>query len=74
AGQKIFMDFEDISERVIADDTLLLCSDGLSGELNDEEIEKLLSLPDNHLLLVEDAKKRGGSDNVSVIVMKYNIE
>jgi protein phosphatase len=71
AGQKIFIDFEDISERIITDDTLLLCSDGLSGELSDEEIEKILTMPENYSVLVDEAKKRGAKDNVSVIVMKY---
>lgn len=71
AGQKIFMDFEDISERTITEDTLLLCSDGLSGELSDEEIEKILTLPESYMALIDEAKKRGAKDNVSVVVMQY---
>jgi protein phosphatase len=71
AGEIIFMDFEDISERVINEDTLLLCSDGLSGELEDEEIERILSTPLSHISLVEAAKKMGAKDNVSVVVISY---
>ena len=71
AGENIFMDFEDISERIINEDTLLLCSDGLSGELSDEEIERILSTPLSHISLVEAAKKMGGKDNVSVVVLNY---
>ncbi len=73
AGQKIFMDFEDISERIITDDILLLCSDGLSGEMSDEEIEKLLTVLESYLALVDEAKKRGAKDNVSVIILKYQL-
>jgi protein phosphatase len=54
---------------------VLLCSDGLTGELHDREIEELLS---EHIasperaarLLVRLAVDRGGSDNVTVVVLR----
>jgi len=68
AGEKIFFDFEDISQRIINDDAIILCSDGLSSELTDEGIESLLSKSIDSALLIEAAKKNGGKDNISVII------
>lgn len=51
---------------------LLLCSDGLSGMLSDEEIEKTLSSFDNigeaADSLMEKALKAGGTDNVTIVL------
>lgn len=54
-----------------AGDTFLLCSDGLSGPVNDEEIgiiTKHLSPTDACQLLVNLANLRGGPDNVTVVI------
>jgi serine/threonine protein phosphatase PrpC len=57
-------------------DRLLLCSDGLSGELRDEEIAGVLR--ENRTLegaadaLIAAALAKGGSDNVSVVLMDYD--
>lgn len=56
-----------------AGDIFLLCSDGLSGQVNDEEIGVVLSVfPPNEAvrLLVDLANLRGGPDNITVIVAK----
>jgi len=51
----------------------LICSDGLSGELDDRTIAELLCVPaEPHevaRLLVETANHTGGRDNISVIVV-----
>ena len=56
---------------------LMICSDGLSEHLNDSEIAKLSgvgSLYDAARGLVEEAKKRGGRDNITVVMTeKHNI-
>lgn len=56
------------------DETLLLCSDGLSGEVADEVIERAFRITTDEQqlvdLLVEAALASGGADNVSVIVVK----
>ncbi len=39
---KIFIDFENYTDRLFSNDILLLCTDGLNGELTDEEIENAL--------------------------------
>jgi len=72
AGQKIFFDFEDISTRILDSDILLLCSDGLTGELTDVEIETILSQPDSMDILLNLAKDHGGKDNISIIVCEIN--
>jgi PPM family protein phosphatase len=52
-------------------DVVLLCSDGLTEEVDDVEIaEKMNSVPLEELpvVLVETAKNNGGSDNITVIL------
>jgi serine/threonine protein phosphatase PrpC len=56
------------------DDVLVLCSDGLNGMLDDEEIREILA---GHaepeaaaFALVEAAVKAGGIDNVTVVVIR----
>ncbi|WP_277183830.1 protein phosphatase 2C domain-containing protein [Caballeronia sp. BR00000012568055] len=54
-------------------DTFLLCSDGLSNELSEEEMADELAEPDCQLAaqrLLEIALSRGGRDNISVIVAR----
>ncbi|MDA8082228.1 MAG: protein phosphatase 2C domain-containing protein [Nitrospiraceae bacterium] len=58
-----------------AGDILLLCSDGLTGMLTDEEIGGILlrgkGRPGQVVdRLVEDANRKGGTDNISVIVIE----
>lgn len=72
AGEKIFFDFEDISTRILYKDILLLCSDGLSGELADEEIETILSQPQSIENLLKQAMDHGGKDNISIIACEIN--
>jgi len=54
-------------------DVFLLCSDGLSGQVGDHEIGKIVSaLPPEEAVraLVDLANLRGGPDNVTVIVVR----
>ena len=55
------------------DDTFVLCSDGLTGHVRDEEIaETLLSAGDLDSAcerLVEMANGRGGEDNITVVLV-----
>ena len=55
-------------------DVYLLCSDGLTRELSDKDIEKLVlsapSLEDACELLVEAAKKVGGHDNITCLLVR----
>lgn len=54
-------------------DTYLLCSDGLSGQVKDDEIGRvLMALPPQEAVraLVDLANLRGGPDNITVIVVR----
>jgi serine/threonine protein phosphatase PrpC len=56
-------------------DRLLLCSDGLTHELQDDRIHDCLREPDTRKCarqLIDAALASGGSDNVSVIVVDAN--
>ena len=63
----------DIStQKLFKDDYILLCSDGLSGEVNDPELlQKLKSFGpmDACKNLVDLANERGGPDNITVIAV-----
>lgn len=55
-------------------DIMMLCSDGLHGEVPQEEIESILSrgagMNDTCALLVEEAIRYGGRDNITVVCVK----
>jgi protein phosphatase len=58
---------------VAAGDTYLMCSDGLSGPVKDEEMGMILgSMPPGEAVraLVDLANLRGGPDNITVIIAK----
>jgi serine/threonine protein phosphatase PrpC len=56
-------------------DWILLCSDGLSGELRDNEIAEVLgahpSLGGAADALIQGALVKGGSDNITVVLVEY---
>ena len=65
----------DVCERSLAaSDVLLLCSDGLNTMLPDEEIATVLTRAGDLVrmanLLVAEANRRGGLDNITVIVAR----
>ena len=62
------------AHRSRAGNTLLLCTDGLTKHVSDEEIESALARGDSAVStstkLVEDALAGGGTDNVTVVVVQ----
>ena len=66
------MDIDIFSVELEKNDQLLLCSDGLWGEVEDEDIEAILNHYDNPRLtcreLVRAAHHGGGKDNVTVVL------
>lgn len=69
AGCEGNLHVEDLTERLSDGDTLLICSDGLTDMLDDEEIEKILSESAQPASdLYEAACRNGGVDNVSIIL------
>lgn len=58
---------------ILPGDTYLICSDGLTGHVNDQEIGMICrSLPpaEASRLLVNLANLRGGTDNITVVVVR----
>jgi protein phosphatase len=57
-----------------ADDLLLLCSDGLSGKMNNEEMAAIVAesadLQEACTSLIKLANERGGEDNITVVLLK----
>lgn len=59
--------------RLRVGDTFLLCSDGLTGRVEDDEIAAILTylpLKEAGHLLVDLANLRGGPDNITVVLVK----
>lgn len=59
-------------------DFLLLCSDGLSNKVNNEEMAFILknddSLDQKALMLINMANDNGGEDNITLIILKFDDE
>ena len=60
-------------------DMLLLCSDGLSGKLRNEDIRQIIADSNNDLAaacsaLVAAANERGGEDNITVVLARFTGE
>ncbi|HEV2883569.1 MAG TPA: PP2C family serine/threonine-protein phosphatase [Pyrinomonadaceae bacterium] len=57
-------------------DTLLLCSDGLSGKLRSEDIQNIVSSNQDLVKacdeLIAEANNRGGEDNITVILARFS--
>lgn len=72
ATEKIKIDFFEVELR--ANDTILLCSDGLSNMVPDEKIYQIVLASDQveeiGKALVDEANKNGGQDNITTVVVK----
>ena len=60
-------------------DLFLLCSDGLSGEVSDQEIKKIMEnqtidLTNKANKLINAALALGGKDNITLILIEMNIQ
>ncbi|HEX4155002.1 MAG TPA: Stp1/IreP family PP2C-type Ser/Thr phosphatase [Acidobacteriaceae bacterium] len=65
---------EFFAERVDAGDLLLLCSDGLTRHVQDEEIGRVMGDGDLAAMcerLIALANERGGSDNITCVVARF---
>lgn len=71
-AEKVRADFFEVELR--ENDTILLCSDGLSNMVTDQRIYELVSASDQveniAKALIEEANKNGGQDNITAIVVK----
>jgi len=67
-----YMDIVKMTDDILPSDIYLLCSDGLSDMLNDQQIEVLLKSGANADALCHAAVEAGGYDNVSVCLIEVN--
>lgn len=70
AGTSAFADFIELTGQLLDEDLFLLCSDGLSDMLTDDQIEELLQYTPTAVHLIEAAKAAGGRDNISVVLLQ----
>jgi len=67
------LEVEELTLPLLAGDRLLLCSDGLSGMLDDDEIQGILADHSDPQAaadaLVDAANEAGGEDNITVVVL-----
>jgi len=72
AKKMVSIDFFDM--RLELNDVLLMCSDGLSNMLEDQEIEDIIKsgmdLPEIALELIGKANQNGGKDNIAVVLIE----
>lgn len=77
-SEKVEVGFYELSLK--SGDVILLCSDGLTDMVEDEEIEFIIANGDNLVAsandLVSEANSAGGKDNITVVLAKFsrNIE
>jgi len=70
---QVEVDAERVEGALQPGDTFLLCSDGLHGQVNDEELARLASGPDVERAcrdLIALANGRGGPDNITVLLTR----
>ncbi|MBR1735645.1 MAG: serine/threonine-protein phosphatase, partial [Firmicutes bacterium] len=59
--------------KMMKNDIILLCSDGLTGMLSDEELNNILNdesdINDKVQKMIEEANRNGGTDNITAIII-----
>jgi serine/threonine protein phosphatase PrpC len=75
-GARDTIDLDVIEHHFEPGDVAMLCSDGLHGMLNDQELARLLLAPAGSLeeaatRLIDAANEAGGRDNVTVVLLRY---
>ena len=66
------IDFGPAARMVLNEDAFLLCSDGLSDVLSDEEIEEILSVDGREETLLAAAVSKGSQDNISYVLVEIS--
>lgn len=74
-GARDTIDLDLVEHQLEPGDLLLLCSDGLHGMINDQEIGRILGtgadpLEDTSARLIDAANEAGGRDNVTVVLLR----
>ena len=74
-GARDTIDLDVVEHQLLAGDVVMLCSDGLHGMLNDQELGRILlpspgALEEATARLVDAANEAGGRDNVTVVLLR----
>jgi len=74
-GARDSIDLDIVEHELVPGDLVMLCSDGLHGMLNDQEIGRILgpageSLEEASARLISAANESGGRDNVTVVLLR----
>jgi protein phosphatase len=73
-GAEVIVSPDFFISELLRGDRILLCTDGLHGELSDDEILRIVSLGaglnDTCKMLVDAANANGGSDNITVVCIE----
>jgi PPM family protein phosphatase len=72
-GPDLEVDVLDLTGRLLPGDIYLLCSDGLTGQVGDQELESMLGEPQAARGLVELAIARGGADNITLLTITVKV-
>lgn len=76
-GSEPKVDTDIITTTLEKDDKIVLCTDGLTDKIHDEEIHEFIhqhnDLEETGQHLVDMANKRGGEDNISLIILFQDI-
>ncbi|RJP14999.1 MAG: Stp1/IreP family PP2C-type Ser/Thr phosphatase [Candidatus Abyssobacteria bacterium SURF_5] len=75
-GSREFVEVDIFEERVRGGDQILLCSDGLSGMVDDITMFEIItdsasSQEEKAERLIVEAKKAGGSDNITLVLIRF---
>lgn len=70
-GQTVFIDFRHLGDAPMAGDTFLLCSDGLTDLVSDEQLTRFLRVGSTAPVLIRMALHAGGRDNVSACLIRF---
>jgi protein phosphatase len=75
-GQGSDVEIHTVIEKLRVDDIIILCSDGLWGEVSDPAIKEILHSASSPLLaakqLIDLANESGGADNITTIVIQIS--
>ncbi len=74
-GTELSVEVDTYGDSVKEGDVFLLCSDGLSGMLPDDEIQEILSKATEDVQkaadeLIDAANEAGGMDNITAVIIK----
>jgi hypothetical protein len=76
-GSKPVVDVDLFEDKIATGQTLLLCTDGLTGRVSDAEIAEMVQNhppPDAAHSLIALANERGGNDNITVLLIRATHE